>query len=188
MRLATHDATSARERDTGERRAARAVRRPGRVSSRFSAGHLRADFLEEVYPGEPNRVVDRGLAGLFQLGQFGGGFIRPVAHPAVGEVAALEEEISLVVRATAQGKGFADDDGLTPVELLEELDLVIDLAGLGIQMRRDKIELFGSSLVRAGERKHPHRDQVRLVVLCGWRRPCASSTRGRCHRRCACRD
>jgi len=33
-----------------------------------SAGHLRADLFEEVYPGKPNHVLDRGLTGLLQLG------------------------------------------------------------------------------------------------------------------------
>ena len=88
-----------------------------------------------------------------------------MSDPAVRELAALEKEISLVVCAAAQGKGFADDDRLTPVELLKELDLVINLALLGIQMRRDKIELFGSCRVCAREREHSQGDQVRLVVL-----------------------
>ncbi len=35
---------------------------------RCSAGHLRADFFEEVYPGKPNRVMDRSLTCLLQLG------------------------------------------------------------------------------------------------------------------------
>ena len=79
--------------------------------------------------------MDRGLSGLFQLGQLGWGFIGPMTDPAVGKVAALEEEIALIVHATAQGEGFADDDQLTPIELLQELDFFIDLASLGIEMR-----------------------------------------------------
>jgi hypothetical protein len=30
----------------------------GRISTRRSAGHLRAKFFEEVHPGKPDRVVD----------------------------------------------------------------------------------------------------------------------------------
>jgi len=88
-------------------RSTRVARRRGRASAGLPACHQRANFLKKFYPGKPDRVWDPGLAGLFQLGQFGRGFIRPVAHPAVGKVAALEEEFSLVVRATVQGEGFA---------------------------------------------------------------------------------
>ena len=63
----------------------------------------------------------------------------------MGEGAALEEEIALVVRAATQREGLADDNRLAPIESLEERDLVIDLAGLGIQVRRDKIELLRDS-------------------------------------------
>jgi len=60
--------------------------------------------------------VDRGLSARFQRGQFRGGFIRPVADPSVGEVAAVEQEIARVIHTTAQRKSPAKDDGLTPVE------------------------------------------------------------------------
>ena len=87
-----------------------------------------------------------------------------MADPAVGEFAALQEKITQLFRAAAHGKGFPDDDRFPPGELLEELDLLVHLAGLGIQVRRDEIELFGGRLVRAGEGKHAHGDQVSLVV------------------------
>ena len=35
---------------------------------RCFADHLRTDLLEEVYPGEPDRILDRGLTGLLQFG------------------------------------------------------------------------------------------------------------------------
>lgn len=39
------------------RRDTRLVKIPGRVSARFSAGHLRADFPEEFDPREPDRIL-----------------------------------------------------------------------------------------------------------------------------------
>src|SRR5690606_29796987 len=47
----------------------------------------------------------------------------------------------------------------------EQRDLFIDLARLGIQMRRDEIELFSGGLVRTRERQHAHRYEVLLVML-----------------------
>lgn len=72
-------AAQRRIRRSGESWHSRPVQRPRRLCRflpagrrptfllRCFAGHLRADLFEEFYPGEPNRVLDRGLAVFFQL-------------------------------------------------------------------------------------------------------------------------
>ena len=56
----------------------------------MAGSHLRAKFLEKLYPGQPNRSLNGRFASPFKFCKFSRRFVRPMANPAAGKILAIE--------------------------------------------------------------------------------------------------
>src|SRR6476660_1107929 len=73
-----------------------------------SLRHFWTNLAEQFHPGQPDSLLNAALALLFQLSKLLRRLLGPVPDPALGQTAAPEQELALLVAATGQRKRFAN--------------------------------------------------------------------------------